>query len=162
MSDYTFHQVNAKAYHDRLMPLYCDHYDEMQARLKADGIDIPAFKPRLDQYFPAADAGHFITFIVEQRNEIVGYSNIWLTNDMHNGDFIAQEDTIYIVKEHRNGVGKKLVKHILADLEGRGVKRIHITPVTDLRVAKIWKRMGFKPAAELMIYTFEENANVRA
>lgn len=161
MSEYTFYQVNAREFHGHLMPLYCLHYDEMQARLAADGIDIPEFKPRLGVYFPAADAGNLITFIVVHDEKIVGYSNIWLTNDMHNGEYIAQEDTIYIVKEHRNGVGKRLVKRILADLEKRGVKRVHITPVTDLRVAKIWKRMGFKPASELMIYSFEDNANVR-
>lgn len=161
MSEYVFHQVDGVAYHKRLMPLYRDHYAQMQARLKADGIEISDFNPRLDVYFPAMRDGRLLTFIVSFGPMIVGYSNIWLTNDMHNGDFIAQEDTVFITKPHRNGVGKRLVRHILANLQARGVKRVHITPVTDLRVGRIWKRMGFKPAAELMIYTFEDNAHVR-
>jgi predicted N-acetyltransferase YhbS len=73
---------------------------------------------------------------------------------MHNGDLIAQEDTIFVLKDHRNGVGKKLVKVILEELKERGVKRVLVSAMTDLRVAKLWARMGFKEAATQMIYTF--------
>lgn len=161
MHDYVFRLVDGVMFHERLLPLYRDHYAEMQARLKADGIEVSDFNPRIDVYFPAMRDGRLLTFVVTCGDAIVGYSNIWLTHDMHNGDFIAQEDTIFIAKPHRNGVGKRLVTHVLADLRGRGVKRVHITPVTDLRVGRIWKRMGFKPAAELMIYTFKDDAHVR-
>lgn len=161
MREYVFHQVNGAMFHERLLPLYRDHYAEMRARLASDGIEISDFNPRVDVYFPAMHEGRLLTFVVTHGSEIVGYSNIWLTNDMHNGDFIAQEDTIFIAKPHRKGVGKRLVRYILADLRARGVKRVHITPVTDLRVGRIWKRMGFKPAAELMIYTMEDDAHVR-
>lgn len=160
MQKYIFQQVNGADFHELLLPLYRDHYAEMRARLKADGIDVSDFNPRLDVYLPAMRDGRLLTFIVTFQDEIVGYSNIWLTNDMHNGDFIAQEDTIFIDKPHRNGVGKRLVRHILADLKARGVRRVYITPVTDLRVGRIWKRMGFKPAAELMIYSMEDDAHV--
>ena len=68
---------------------------------------------------------------------------------------IAQEDTIFVVKEHRNGIGKKLVRMILEELRSRGVKRVNVSAMTDLRVAKLWARMGFKPAATQMIYNFE-------
>ena len=80
---------------------------------------------------------------------------------MHNDELIAQEDTIFVEPEHRNGIGRKLTKHVLADLEARGCKRISITAVTDTRLGPIWKRMGFKPTAEMMTYVFEVN-NVRA
>jgi GNAT superfamily N-acetyltransferase len=79
---------------------------------------------------------------------------VYITNDMHNNDLIAQEDTVFVLKEHRNGVGKKLVKVILEELRGRGVKRVSVSALTDLRVAKLWKRMGFKEAAVQMLYTF--------
>jgi GNAT superfamily N-acetyltransferase len=130
------------------------HYAEMQARLKRDGIHVGDYAPRLDQYFEGFRNGWLLNYVVRSDGLPVGHSNVWLTNDMHNGDLIAQEDTIYVVPAHRNGIGKTLVKHILADLKGRGVKRVHISPVTDLRVGKIWQRMGFKQAASLMIYNF--------
>jgi GNAT superfamily N-acetyltransferase len=139
-----------------LLPLYATHYREMQARLAKDGIATANFNPRIDQYIKGWDAGHIINYVVRtETGEAVGYSNIYLTNDMHNGEFIAKEDTIFLLKEHRNGVGRRFAKFILADLKSRGVKRVLVSPVTDLRVAKIWERMGFKHAAHFMIYTFE-------
>ena len=124
----------------------------MKARLSAAGIEVSDYNPRLPQYFEAFAGGWLLNFVVRLDGKPVGYSNVYLTNDMHNGDFIAQEDTIYILPEHRNGIGKELVKHILNDLGSRAALRVNITPVTDLRVAKIWTRMGFKSAAELMVY----------
>lgn len=154
-SEYEIRRVNGVEWHPYLEPLYRQHYAEMQARLERDGHRIGPYNPRLDQYFPAMERGDLLTFIVLEKETVVGYSNVWLTNDMHNSELIAQEDTIYVLPNHRNGVGKKLVKHILGVLDGMGVKRVTITPVTDLRVGKIWQRMGFKPVAELMTYHFK-------
>jgi len=153
--DYIIEQVNGHEWHDRLDPLYRQHYAEMQFRLKADGIPIGPYNPRLDEYFKAMDGGWLLTYIVRDQETVVGYSNVYLTNDMHNGEFIAQEDTIYVLPEHRNGIGRKLVLHILKDLRQRGVKRANITPVTDLRVGVIWRRLGFRPVAEVMTFVFE-------
>lgn len=140
--------------YSELEPNYRRHYAEMQARLKADGIDVGDYNPRLDEYFRAFKGGWLLNYVVRLDGKAVGHSNVYLTNDMHNGELIAQEDTIYILPEHRNGIGKTLVKHILADLKARGVKRVTISPVTDLRVGKIWKRMGFRDVASLMSYQF--------
>jgi ribosomal protein S18 acetylase RimI-like enzyme len=96
-----------------------------------------------------------LTFIVRtEEGKAVGYCNVYVTNDMHNHDLIAQEDTIYVVPEHRNGIGKKLVQFALEELRRRGVKRVMVAAMTDLRVAKMWRRMGFKELATQMIYRF--------
>ena len=137
-----------------LEPNYRKHYAEMQARLAKDGVTVGDYNPRLDQYFAAFSGGWLLNYVVRLDGAPVGHSNVYLTNDMHSGELIAQEDTIYILPEHRNGIGKTLVKHILADLKARGVKRAIISPVTDLRVGKIWKRMGFREVASLMSYQF--------
>lgn len=154
MSEYTFAIVNGHEWHDRLEPLYKQHYAEMQARLKSDGVPLGPYNPNLRDYHAAMDSGLMATFIVTFGETVVGYSNIWITPDMHSQELIASEDTIYMLPEHRNGTGKKLAKFILAELGSRGVKRVNISPVTDLRVGKIWQRMGFKPVAQLMTYTF--------
>lgn len=140
--------------YQELEPNYRRHYAEMRARLASDGVIIGDYKPRLDEYFRAFEGGWLLNYVVRVDGKPVGHSNVYLTSDMHNGELIAQEDTIYIVPEHRNGIGKTLVKHILADLKQRGVKRVMISPVTDLRVGKIWKRMGFREVASLMSYQF--------
>lgn len=154
---YTIAREDGVDRHEELLPLYKRHYAEMEQRLKADGIPIGPFNPRLTEYFAAMRAGWLLTFVVRFEGRAVGYSNIYLTNDMHNDEPIAQEDTIFVDKAHRNGVGRDLAKFILADLRGRGVRRVSITPVTDLRVGKIWERMGFRPTAQLMTYVFEGN-----
>jgi len=151
---YTFHLGRFRETYDELEPLYRQHYFEMCERLAKDGIHYPPYNPRLDQYIASGDRGDLLTFILRLEDKAVGYSNVYLTNDMHNGELIAQEDTIFVLKEHRNGVGKKLVKVILEELKERGVKRVLVSAMTDLRVAKLWNRMGFKEAATQMIYTF--------
>lgn len=151
---YTFHLGRHRETFEELEPLYRQHYSEMVARLAKDGIEYSPYNPRWDQYFAAGDRGDLLTFILRHEGKAVGCSNVYLTHDMHNGDLIAQEDTIYVLPEHRNGVGKKFVRVILDELKERGVKRASVAALTDLRVAKLWKRMGFKEAAIQMMYTF--------
>lgn len=137
-----------------LEPNYRRHYAEMKTRLSQQGIDVSDYNPRLKQYFEAFNGGWLLNYVVRLDGDAVGHANVYLTNDMHNGDLIAQEDVLYVVPEHRNGVGRKLVKHILDDLQKRGVKRVSVMALTDLRVAKIWRRMGFRDTAEMLTYTF--------
>jgi GNAT superfamily N-acetyltransferase len=133
---------------------YRRHYAEMAERLEKDGIPVSPYNPRLESYFNAFRGGWLLNYVARFNGQAVGHCNVYLTNDMHNGDLIAQEDVLYVVPEHRNGLGKKLVRHVLSDLEQRDVKRVSVLALTDLRVAKIWRRMGFKDAAQMMTYTF--------
>ena len=137
-----------------LEPLYRQHYSEMAERLQGQGIDISPYNPRLHEYGAACERGDLLNFVLRLDGQACGYSNVYLTRDMHNQDLIATEDTVFVLKEHRNGVGKQLVRFILDDLQRRGVKRLLVSAMTDLRVAKLWGRMGFKEAATQMIYTF--------
>ena len=137
-----------------LEPLYRQHYSEMVERLASQGITYSPYNPRLHEYGEACKRGDLITYVLRLNGYACGYANVYLTNDMHNGDLISQEDTLFVLKEHRNGVGKKLVQFALEDLKSRGVKRLMVSAMTDLRVAKLWGRMGFKEAATQMIYEF--------
>ena len=137
-----------------LEPLYRQHYAEMAARLPADGHKVSPFNPQLDRYFEAFRDGWLLNAVARHDGAPVGYCNVYLSSDMHNGDPIAQEDLLYVLPEHRNGLGKSLVRFVLDDLKARGVRRVLISPVTDLRVGKIWRRMGFKDLASQMVYHF--------
>jgi len=137
-----------------LEPLYRQHYKEMTDRLSEAGIHYSPYNPRLEEYGKASDGGWLLTFVLRAEGAACGYINVYVTNDMHNNDLIAQEDTLFVLKEHRNGIGKKLVKFGVEELKRRGVKRLNVSAMTDLRVAKLWKRMGFKEAATQMTYEF--------
>lgn len=138
-----------------LLPLYATHYREMQDRLNGDGLDCPEFNPRIDQYIAQWQAGSLINYVARtSEGEPVGYSNVYLALDMHNSEPIAQEDTIFVLKDHRRGLGRRLANFVLDDLRARGVRRLSITAVTDTRAVKLWQRMGFKPVAQSMTYFF--------
>jgi GNAT superfamily N-acetyltransferase len=138
-----------------LEPLYRQHYSEMVERLKADGVEnYSPYNPRLDEYVRASDGGWLLTFVLRLDGQAVGYSNVYITNDMHNHDLIAQEDTVYVLPEHRTGWGRKLIHAVHNELRKRGVKRLNITTATDLRVSKLLGRMGYKHAAHAMTITF--------
>lgn len=152
--EYAFSVENLKATYPEMSALYRRHYGEMQERLLAQGVTLPPYDPQLERYFASNDVGHLIHFVVRLNGEAVGYSNIYLSTDMHNGQLIAVEDTIYLRPDHRNGVGRKFAKAILANLKSRGVIRLQATALTDLRVIPLWKRMGFREVGAVMVYEF--------
>lgn len=137
-----------------LAPLCEQQYAEMSARLATQGVELSAFNPRYEEYARASRAGYLLVFRLDCDDAPVGYTLIYLTHDMHNRDFIAQEDTVYVLPEHRNGVGRRMMRAVHEELKRRGVKRLNITTGTDLRVSKLLARMGYKHTAHCMTLTF--------
>lgn len=135
-------------------PLARAHYQEYADRLESVGVIVSPYNPRLDEYFKAARAGYLKTFTARLDGELCGYANVYLTSDMHNRDFIAQEDVLYVAQKHRGGLGRKLVSYGIDELRKLGVKRLSVSAVTDVRVAVLWRRMGFKDVAAQMVFIF--------
>lgn len=136
--------------YEELEPLYRRHYEEMRTRLAGNGVTLGDYAPRLDVYRKAGEDGWLLTFVMRQDGKAIGYSNIYVTNDMHNGEKIAQEDTVYILPQYRNGNGARLIKFFHAHLKEIGCKRLNITTSTDLRVAKLLSRMKYAQTAYCM------------
>lgn len=153
--DYAFSIERLHEIFAEVEPHWRDHYAAMKARLESEGVKCAEYDPRIDQYFKFSQDGWLKTFIVRYRGSVVGYSTIYVTHDMHNRELIATEDFIYVAPVHRNGTGRKLTKFVLSELKRLGVKRFHVTAITDTRAADLWKRLGFKDTARHMIYDFE-------
>lgn len=151
---YAFAIENGADNYPELVALYRQHYGEMAARLAGDGIAAPGFAMRLDVYLQYWRSGNLINYVARKDGAAVGYANIYLTHSMHNGAFIAKEDAIYMLPEHRNGTGRKLALFVLADLRKRGVAKLDVLAQTDPRAVKLWQRLGFRPVAQAMTYTF--------
>jgi GNAT superfamily N-acetyltransferase len=154
LPEYVFSVENGNDNFHELEPLYRKHYSEMQERLASEGISIGTFDMRLDVYREYWGRGHLINYVARKSGAPTGYGNFYVTSDMHNGELIAQEDALYMLPEHRNGAGRRLAKFVLEDLRKRGVKRLNVSAVTDVRADQLWKRLGFKPTAQQMTYTF--------
>lgn len=139
----------------QLEPLYRRHYGEMRERFVGQGVELPDYNPRLREYERASEGGWLLTFVLRHdKDGAVGYANVYVTHDMHNGDLIAQEDTIYVVPEHRNGSGRLLARTVHAELKARRVKRLNVTTATDLRVSKWLEHQGYKHTAHCMTLVF--------
>lgn len=155
MTGYTMAVEGFAETYAEIEPLYREHYAEMCARLEESGQVCSPYHPRLDEYRKAAAAGYLLTIILRCENVACGYLNVYVTNDMHNHDRIALEDTVFVAKPHRRGIGRRLVKFGLDELHKRGVKRLTVSSMTDLRMENLWLRMGFKRLAVQMVYQFE-------
>ena len=154
--NYTFSIESFSSTYSELEPIYRQHYEEMRYRLLDSGVSLGHYNPRLDAYVKASDDGWLVTYVARLDGKAVGYCNIYVTLDMHNSEKIAQEDTIYILPNHRNGTGKGLIKFVHDDLKRRSVKRLNITTATDLRVGKLLGRMGYAQTAQAMTFVFKD------
>lgn len=154
-SDYAYSIERLHEIFAEVEPHWRDHYAAMKARLESEGVHVPDYDPRIDQYFKSSQDGWLKTFVVRYRGAVVGYSTIYVTHDMHNRSLIATEDFIYVTPAHRNGIGRKLTKFVLENLRQMGVTRFHVTAITDTRATILWKRLGFKELGTAMIYNFE-------
>jgi hypothetical protein len=126
-----------------LEPLLRQHYAEMSERMRGLGMEVSPYKPRWEQYRRASEGGWLLTFLLWFDDMPVGDALVYITNDMHNGDLIAQEDTIYVVPEHRRGAGRLLANAVHEE-------RLNVTTSTDLRVARWLERQGYKHVAHCM------------
>lgn len=134
-----------------LEPLYLQHYAEMSARLREQGVKyVSPFKPQLEVYFKANREGVLLGFVMRKDGEPIGYANIYLTMDMHNSDLIATEDTIYMLPKYRIGLGRKLADFVHNELRRRTVKRMNVTTTTDPRAGKWLQRQGYKFTGQCM------------
>lgn len=154
------YQIGLEDFRDTLkdiFPLYCEHYAEMKTRLEGEGTSVSPFKMNFNAYANAAAIGQLLHFVARTpEGEPIGYSNIYLTTDAHNGDLIAREDTIFITRAHRNGIGRKLTKFILEVLKSKGCKRGYVVAATDPRIVHLWTRLGFQTVGTAMVINFEQ------
>ncbi len=151
---YVISQEHFMETYAEIEPLYREHYAEMAARKAMCGVDIPPYGPRLSEYEKADKGGYLLHFVARLDGNPVGYANCYLTNDMHNGELIGVEDTVFVTKLHRKGIGRRLMRAALDRLKAGGAKHAFVTAATDPRAAILWKRMGFKETAIQLTYTF--------
>jgi GNAT superfamily N-acetyltransferase len=156
MSEYSFSVENISESYGEMRPLYEQHYAEMRNNFMSNGVELGPFKPNEDMFHDAVRAGNFIGYVARFNGEPVGYFNFYLTNDSLDGELVAHEDALYAVKDHRNGLGKQLLKFAVEQLKRHDVKRLYVTGSTDPRVSNLWSRMGFKPVAQVMVLSIKE------
>lgn len=153
---YTFQRVTEKERLYALEPMFKQHWDETRARLGKDGIELGEWAPAPVWLPDGIETGYTRFHTVSHDGEPVGYFIVTISRHLMSGEWIGMEQGVYVVPEHRKGVGRKLIRHTLDDLRATGVAHLLAHAVTDPRVAKLWQRMGFKAMSTQMIYQFKE------
>jgi len=98
------------ACNEGLLELMQEFHEECQSKCQED---IGKFNPRLDVYETASYGKYLITYLLKLDEQLIGYCIIFLDQNMHTSELLAEEDSIYIRPEYRNGIGTKLAKFIL-------------------------------------------------
>lgn len=138
-----------KATYEELKHLYKQCYEELAEIARKDGRIYPEYNPWLASYNSSDEANTIVLYVVREQGMAIGYCMMYLTQDTRNQGLVTYEDSIYILPEHRNGIGMMLGKMIVQDMTNRGVKRIFLSAIDD-RIVNMWKRIGFKPIATTM------------
>jgi GNAT superfamily N-acetyltransferase len=147
MSDYTFHIERFDQTYAEMEPLYRQHFAEMQERKAGFGIQIGEYALDTEGYFSYAASGQLVSYIARCDGKPVGYAHIYFSRDHRTAEIIASEDSLFVLPEHRNGTGRKLVQFVLDELRKTNVCRLETTVAGDPRVALLLRRMGFKQTA---------------
>jgi len=154
MNDYTMHIERFDKTYPEMEPLYRQHFAEMRERKAAFGIKIDDYDLDTEGYFAYAASGQLISYVARCDGAPVGYALIYYARDHRTGEIIATEDALFVMPDHRNGIGRKLIMFVLAELRKTNVKRLQTTVAGDRRVASLLARMGFKNTAIEMTYAF--------
>ncbi len=138
-----------------LIHLYKAHYDEMRQRVP----EIGPFGMNVPEYARQWLGGGLINYVARQDGRAIGYCNAYLSASMHNQGLVAFVDALFVLPDHRGGIGRKLLDFVMSDMKARGAKSITIGCATDMRLPKLLARMKFKELAVEMIHTFDEAEN---
>ena len=144
-----FHETYAE-----MEPLYRQHFAEMRERKADVGIEIGDYALDTEGYFAYSESGQLISFIARHEGEPVGYIHAYLTRDHRTGEIIATEDSVFVLPEHRNGLGRDMVKFVLEYFKRSNVRRVIITSAGDKRLPLLLTRMGFKTTGIEMTYAY--------
>jgi GNAT superfamily N-acetyltransferase len=133
-------------------PLHCRHWEETEGYRHGVALD-----PDYDYMVNAERTGRFMLFTVRTNGQLVGNCMMYLTQSTHTRKWIAEEDTIFIDKEHRKGrIGIKLIQYVERVLATLGVTEIRVTVKTVNRVGDLLQALGYQHTANQLIKVLGE------
>ena len=102
-------------------------------------------------------SGRLIQFTVRTTSgDLVGQCRMYLSTSMHTGTVFAQEDTLFIVPEHRGGfLAVHLLRYVEQVLVGcLGVREIRADSKLVNNAGVLMRRLGYTPTAQQFVKVF--------
>ncbi len=150
--DYTIQHEFLENVLDEIKPIHRAHWEETEGYRHGIALD-----PDYDYMVNAERTGRFMLFTVRTNKQLVGNCMMYLTQSTHTRKWIAEEDTIFIDKEHRKGrIGIKLIQYVERVLATLGVTEIRVTVKTVNRVGDLLQALGYQHTANQLIKVLGE------
>jgi hypothetical protein len=142
--DYTYSAESLESVLAEIFPIHQEHWKETEGYRH----DIP-LSPNYEAMIQRERSGSFILMTVRDKDQrLVGNCMMYLAKSTHTQKWVADEDTIFILKEHRLGrVGIKFIKYVERVLKGMSVTEIRVTVKNVNRVGDLLKNMGYEHTA---------------
>jgi GNAT superfamily N-acetyltransferase len=150
--DYTIQHEFLENVLDEIKPIHRAHWEETEGYRHGIALD-----PDYEYMVNAERTGRFMLFTVRTNGQLVGNCMMYLTQSTHTRKWIAEEDTIFIDKEHRKGrIGIKLIQYVERVLATLGVTEIRVTVKTVNRVGDLLQALGYQHTANQLIKVLGE------
>jgi ribosomal protein S18 acetylase RimI-like enzyme len=105
------------------------------------------FNPDYDRLLKLERMGAYAYFTARHNGNLVGQLGAYIQACPHTGRMIATDNVLYVLPEHRVGIGGKLSKYTIQQLTEMGIAELECHTAPDNRVQSAVKRMGFKHTA---------------
>jgi GNAT superfamily N-acetyltransferase len=137
---------------EEIKPVHQAHWAETEGYRHGIALD-----PDYEYMINAERTGRFMLFTVRNNGQLVGNCMMYLTQSTHTRKWVAEEDTIFIDKDHRKGrVGIKLIQYVERVLADLSVTEIRVTVKTVNRVGDLLQALGYQHTANQLIKVLGE------
>jgi GNAT superfamily N-acetyltransferase len=139
-------------------PIHVAHWEETEVHRHGVPLNID-----YEYMINAERAGRFMLFTVRSPDgELVGNCMMYLTRSTHTKKLVAEEDTIFIRKDHRKGrLGIKLIRYVEDVLRAFGVTEIRVTVKTVNRVGDLLQGLGYRHTANQLVKVLGDSNDVQ-
>ena len=145
--EFTIHVASLRTILNEIVPLHERHWEETEKY--RHGIPL---NPDYEYMMRAEDQGRFLVFTVRHEGNLVGNCMMYMTKSTHTQEWIAEEDTIFILSEYRKGrLGLRFIKYVEDVLRNMGITEIRVTVKTVNRVGDLLKAVGYQHTANQLI-----------
>lgn len=152
--EYTFRAERFADVVDELHPLHEAQWQETEGYRA--GI---AMNPDYERIKDIERSGGLLQLTIRRDGDLVGHIRLYVSRSTHTQRLVAQEDTLYVAKDHRHGMlGLALARYGERQLRRIGVTEVRQDTKATNRADAILRRLKYEPVSTRWVKVLEEQA----